>query len=75
MTGQGIDKNSVIALYGNDQVSSEVKIESKTVYNNASPLYQIECSEKAWPYLWDFLLLWLFISVIWILRQKQGDEY
>lgn len=70
LTGQGIDKNSVIGLYGNDQVSPDVEVESKVVYNNISPLYQIERMGKAWPYVWDVLLLWLFASVIWILKQK-----
>ena len=75
LTGQEIDKNSVIGLYGNDQVSPDVTVESKIEYNNVSPLYQIESMGKALPYVWDILLLWLFASVIWLLKQKQGDEY
>lgn len=75
LTGQEIDKNSVIGLYGNDQVSPDVTVESKIEYDNVSPLYQIESMGKALPYVWDILLLWLFASVIWLLKQKQGDEY
>ena len=75
LTVQEIDKNSVIGLYGNDQVSPDATVESKIEYNNVSPLYQIESMGKALPYVWDILLLWLFASVIWLLKQKQGDEY